>query len=263
MRRVIVILATALSLIAATAANAQRTPPEGLQTDLSSHEVLIETNFSGVRVIIFGAVDNSRQPSADSGLYDVVVTLRGPDETIVARRKERVAGLWVNNRAMAFRDAPSFYAVLSTRPLADIAPPPVLRKYGLGFESLALIPAHSENGYDGEDFALFRDAVIQLKREQKLYVEAPSGVDFVGRSLFRGAFDLPANVPTGEFTADIFLFSGGRLLSVDETRVTIGKAGFGQFVHATAVGSPLLYGVGAVVIAVISGLIASAMFRKY
>ncbi len=236
---------------------------EQLQTDLSSHEIFIETNFNGVRVIIFGAVDNSRQPTADSGFYDVVVGLRGPDESVVARQKQRVAGLWINNLAITFRDAPSYYAVLSTKALTDIASNAILRKYRLGFDSLTLTPENEPAGTTDVERAAFRKAVIDLKQQQRLYMVAPGAVTFVGRSLFRGAFDLPSNVPVGDYTAHIFLFSNGRLLSTDQTKISIGKAGVGQVVYATAMHRPLLYGGLAVLIAVISGLAGSAIFRKY
>jgi uncharacterized protein (TIGR02186 family) len=243
--------------LAAGAAHAQRPGKEQLQTDLSSHEVFIETNFNGVRVIVFGAVDNSRQATAESGFYDVVVSLRGPEESIIARQKERVAGLWLNTQAVTFSGAPSYYAVLSTRPLGEIAPAEDLKRLGLGFDSLVFKP---ENG--GGDAETFREAVIKLKTQQKLYMESPGSVRFVGRSLFRGAFDLPANVPVGAYLADIYLFANGRLLSTDQTHITIDKAGIGEIVHSAAFGAPILYGVLAVLFAVIYGLTAGAVFRR-
>ncbi len=254
----------ALLAFAPASALAQNSPEaEQLQTDLSSHEIFIETNFNGVRVIVFGAVDNSRQPTADSGLYDVAVSLRGPDENVVARQKQRLFGLWINNRSITFSDAPSYYAVLSTSALSDIASNANLRKYGLGFNSLQFSPQSSLIGVSPTDLATFRQAVIDLKKKQRLYLEAPGAISFVGRSLFRGAFDLPSNVPVGDYTADIFLFSNGRLLSTNQTQISIGKAGVGQIVYATAVDRPLLYGGLAVLIAVITGLAGSAVFRRY
>lgn len=237
--------------------------PEQLQTDLSSHEIFIETNFNGVRVIVFGAVDNSRQPTANSGFYDVVVSLRGPDENVVARQKQRVAGLWINNSSMMFRGAPSYYAVLSTKPLAEIASAQLLGNLGLGFNSLKLQPESTLGVGDGAELPAFRSAVIALKQQERLYLEAPGAVAFVGRSLFRGAFDLPSNTPVGDYTAEIYLFYNGRLLSTDETKISVGKAGVGQLVYATAFNRPVLYGLAAVLIAVISGLAGSAIFRRY
>ena len=56
-------------------------------------------------------------------LLQVIVTVEGPSVPIVVRQKERVAGIWINQGAMSIEDAPSFYAVMSTGPLADILSP--------------------------------------------------------------------------------------------------------------------------------------------
>lgn len=244
------------------AAPQARATPEEIESDISAHEVYIETNFSGVRVVVFGAVDNSRQPSANSGFYDVVIVLRGPEESIIARHKERIAGLWVNAESMTFRDAPSFYAVMSTRPLDQIAQPEVLQKHGLGFDSLALRPDGGSAPETPERIAAYRRAVIELKEKAQLYRETPYGVSFIGKSLFRGAFELPSNVPTGLYTSEVFLFRKGALLSSDYAKVLIGKAGIGQFAYYNAFHRPLLYGVASVLIAIAAGLAGSMLFRS-
>ncbi len=261
------LLLAAAMLLVASAAQAQpppgaAAPKEALDVDLSSHEVSIRTDFSGLKVVVFGAVNNSRQPSAASGFYDIAVVLRGPEEAVIARRKDRIAGVWVNADSMAFQDVPSFYAVLSTRPLNEIADEAALLRYGIGFESLALVPRYSEEPHSKAEYDAFRQAVIEIKKRQKLFREEPFSVGFIGTSLFRSTIDLPSNVPVGDYSADVFLFREGRLLSTGQSSITIGKGGIGQFVHQGAFGWPLLYGFTAVLIAFVFGLAASAIFRK-
>ncbi len=236
--------------------------PEEIKSDTSSHEVSIETDFSGIRVVVFGAVDNSRQTDENSGFYDVVIVLRGPNESVVARHKERIAGLWVNADAIVFHNAPSFYAVLSTRPLDQIASPEILHKYGLGFDSLDLQPDSESASEPPETIAAYRRAVIDLKEKAHLYRQDPYKVTFVGRSLFRGTIELPSNVPVGLYTSHVYLFRHGNLLSSDETKVLIDKAGIGQFTYYNAFNRPLLYGIAAVLIAIAAGLAGSMLFRS-
>jgi uncharacterized protein (TIGR02186 family) len=261
------LLAMALLLAAGGLAAAQPSPgavaqKEALDVDLSSHEVSIKTDFSGIKVVVFGAVNNSRQPSAASGFYDVAVVLRGPEQAIIVRRKDRIAGLWVNADSMAFQDVPSFYAVLSTRPLNEIADEAALLRYGIGFESLALVPRYSVRPHTKAEYDAFRQAIIDIKKREKLYREEPFSVGFIGTSLFRSTIDLPSNVPVGDYTADVFLFREGKLLSAGQSSITIGKGGIGQFVHKMAFNWPLLYGIAAALVAVVFGLAASAIFRK-
>ncbi len=50
------------------------------------------------------------RPSGDHR-YDVVVTVRGPQETFVTWRKSRVLGLYVNTDSRTFVDCPAVLAV--------------------------------------------------------------------------------------------------------------------------------------------------------
>ncbi|MET0193454.1 MAG: TIGR02186 family protein, partial [Hyphomicrobiaceae bacterium] len=66
---------------------------ESVQADVSARTVSVTSSFNGTEIVIFGAVDNSQQPSAESGYYDVVIVVEGVPGRVVARRKNNVAGL--------------------------------------------------------------------------------------------------------------------------------------------------------------------------
>ena len=96
---------------------AEAAPRETVQADVSSRSVSVTSSFTGTQIVVFGAVDHSRQPSAESGLYDIVIVLEGTPTRLVARRKSNVAGIWINTHSITFESVPSYYAILSTRPL--------------------------------------------------------------------------------------------------------------------------------------------------
>ncbi len=100
-----------------------------LVADLSRHLVAISTGFAGTDVLLFGATE---------GKGDVVVIVRGPDRPVVVHRKSRVLGVWVNTAKMTFDRAPSFYAIASSRPLAEIAASTVLARHQMGLDNLRL-----------------------------------------------------------------------------------------------------------------------------
>ena len=43
-----------------------------------------------------------------------------PEKNIIVRRKDRVAGIWINTDAVEFSRVPSFYALASNRPVEEI-----------------------------------------------------------------------------------------------------------------------------------------------
>ena len=253
-----------LALLAAGLVSQPAAAREDVQSDVSARTIAIESNFTGARIVVFGTIEDGRRYAEEAGIYDIVVVVRGPAEDLVSRRKSRVLGVWVNDDSHAFDEVPSYYAVLSTRPLAEIAKPKVLTGRGIGFESLLPLPELTPNEpvSAAEERHDFRQSVIRIKRNDGHYLSDERGVIFISKTLFRATLDLPASVTDGIYSVDVFLFRGGRLLSLNQRNLTIYKEGFERWIHATAFDFPLLYGIIAVLTAIAVGLSASAIFRR-
>lgn len=265
MRTTIIRLATVLLAMSFTPALAQKTAPEEkpasqeqVESDVSMREIAIQSNFTGVEILIFGSVDFSDSRTPGEGTYDVIAVVRGPDEPIVVRKKKRVAGIWVNGPGKTYGDVPGFYAVLSTRPVRAIASDEALQELGIGLIDLDF----------GRDPAVstpeqaYRSAMIRLKKEKKLFQERDDGVTFIGRSLFRGTVALPVNVPTGRYTVDVYLFRDGEIASNSQGSLQVTKAGIEEILYDLAFEYPFIYGLLGVFIAVMCGLAGWFAFRR-
>lgn len=236
---------------------------ETVQADVSTRRVAVTASFSGTEIVVFGAVDNSRQTSAEAGLYDVVIVLVGTPSRLVARRKANVAGMWINVQSLVFDSVPSYYAIVSTRPLDEIASPDVLKAYDIGFDHVRMtLSSGSFSGPPTKQIKEFRDFVVRIKQRDGLYQQEEYGVAFIGRSLFRASVDLPANVTVGPFDTRVFLFRDGELLSQYTARLNLEREGMEEILHGFALRLPLLYGLATVLLAVSAGLLATALFRK-
>jgi len=250
------------------AAHPPLAPPEGyperIEADVSTRSVEVTTDFTGHEILVFGAIDNSQQPDDQGHFYDVVVVVEGTPLPIVVRRKSDVAGIWMNTSAMVFSSVPSYYAIASTRPVEEVAGPKVLERHAIGFAHIQMTPAPGyQFRYNDYELAAFKAAVIRLKQKEQLYVvQAKDGVTFTGRSLFRSTIALPANVPVGPLVARTYLFRNGEVVSAHIARVTLERTGLERLLHVFAFRYPFTYGMFAVVLAVVSGLLASAYFRR-
>jgi uncharacterized protein (TIGR02186 family) len=233
-------------------------PREEVQSELSTREISIQSNFTGIEILIYGSVDFSQTKAPDQGVYDVIIVIRSPSQPLVARRKERAGPIWVNAPGRVFPSVPGFYAALSTRPFRAITSDATLKELGIGLANLHF----GRHTQDDPDEETFRSAVIRLKEKQNLFQEHDDGVVFIGRSLFRSTVDLPVHVPTGRYTADIYLFRDGQLVSKNQSTLEVNKAGFEQMVYRLAFTHPFIYGVLAVLIAVLAGLAGWAFFRR-
>ncbi len=241
------VLMVALTLVVGNAVGARA---DYLIADLSDHRIEITSGFTGAEVLLFGTRE---------GDGDIVVVLRGPPEPLVVRRKSRTFGLWLNRDSMVFTDAPGYYAVAANRPLAEIAAPGLLEDLAIGFENLPLELYDSDNQ---AELATFRTALLRNMGKVGLYSGAIAQIRFVGSQLFRTTFELPANVPTGLYHADIFLIDNGALVSRRTTALQIRKSGFEAALSSFAQYQPLLYGLVAVVVALVAGWTAGMVFRK-
>ena len=226
---------------------------EDLVTDISQHQISIRSNFTGADLLLFGTVG-----STPSDERDIVIVVRGPDAPVVVRRKERIGGIWVNYGSAEVENMPGYYAVVSTRPLEEIAPASVLERYGIGVKYLGLRPPRSETGTVP---APYIEAAVRIRSNGGLFREQPGKVLFLGTSLFRASIEMPANVPDGLYTARVYLFADGVVLQAQTSTLFVNKVGFERLVFDFAQTRPLAYGILAVMIALFAGWAASAIFR--
>lgn len=235
---------------------------ERLVASLSMHRVLITSNFTGAELVLFGTVERDASSVPRRGSYDLVATVTGPRQTLVTRRKERVFGVWVNTGSRTFVEAPSYLAVLATRPLATVTNPENLRRLQLGL-SQTLLPQRL--GVDVADVVPddpFRAAFLRLKTAHQLYLEGPNAVTFLTPTLFRASIPLPAEVPVGTYEVDAKLFADGAMIARTNSAFEITKVGFEQFVVTAARDYGLLYGFATAAMALMTGWLASVAFRR-
>ncbi|HUZ31855.1 MAG TPA: TIGR02186 family protein [Xanthobacteraceae bacterium] len=253
--------AAALLLAGLLAGAGPAAAAERLVTALSDHRVLITSNYTGVQLVLFGSVERDAASPLRTGPYDIVATVTGPHETLRARRKSRVLGIWVNTQGRTFVDVPSYLAVLATGPLDVITNAENRRRLQVGLTDTPLPELiHSDVGVVAND--PFHGELIRLMRERNLYSEEPHAVTFLTPTLFRVAIKLPAEVPIGHYQVDVKLFAEGNLLARTDSTFDIVKVGFEQFVVNAAREHGLLYGIATALMALLTGWIASVAFRR-
>lgn len=267
MRILNTLLAIVMVVVAGAAPATAQDPvqqPETIEADVSTRSVAITSGFVGTEIIVFGTVENSRQPSAEAGTYDVVVVVEGALVPAVVRKKSRVGGLWVNTSSVRLASFPSYYAIASTRPIDEIAEPAELAKNEIGFRYVRLVPSgRSALDAIAPDAATeFREAALRIKQRQRLYLKADHGVTFIGRSLFRATIALPPNVPVGPLTARVYLYRDGKPLSSYQSKVMMERTGIERFLHAAAFERPLLYAIATLLLAALAGVAAAFAFNR-
>jgi uncharacterized protein (TIGR02186 family) len=226
---------------------------EDLVSGLSQDTIQITSNYTGTDIVVFGAIE---QPQNTQG-RNIVVVVRGPDEPMTVRRRDRIAGVWVNSDAARFEGLPAYYYLASTEPVARIAPAAALARYGIGLQ--ALRPSAIGSHHDPEPF---RQAAIRYHQRTGLYTESPGSIDFLSESLFRTRVPVPAGVSRGQYNVEVYLFRDGEVVSAQSTPLFVDASGLERRLFNMAHDAPFSYGLACVFMAMLLGWVSSVLFRR-
>jgi uncharacterized protein (TIGR02186 family) len=226
---------------------------EDLVSGISQDIIQITSNYTGTAIVVFGAIEQAQNIQG----RDIVVVVRGPDEPMTVRRRDRIAGVWVNNDAARFEGLPAYYYLASTEPISRIAPLQALARYGIGLQSLT--PSAIGSHHDPEPF---RQAAIRYHRRVGLYAESPGTIDFLSETLFRTRVPVPAGVTRGQYNVEVYLFRDGEVVSAQSTPLFVDATGLERRLFNMAHDAPLTYGLACVFMSMLLGWISSVLFRR-
>jgi uncharacterized protein (TIGR02186 family) len=217
-----------------------------IAADISNYQIRIDSSFTGTTLLLFGARND---------VGDIVVVVRGPDANFIVRQKEKVAGVWVNTKQHSFENIPNFFSLTASKSTEEIDFGHLLPLLGIKEEDNIPVSDATEE--------MFRDALVRIQERNKHYSYIEGDVTFIGETLFRTKVRFPDNIPRGLYTAEIYLFHADALVGMQVIPIEVKKIGLDALMFDFAHEYTFLYGVLAVLIAMGSGWVASAMFRKY
>ncbi len=245
----------ALTLLLTTIPVQETMAQETVVAGLSRAAIEINTNFNGSEILIFGAVGRVSPPPEGAPLH-VIITVEGPDQPVTVRRKERRFGIWMNIDAVEVDAAPTFYAVATTGPLNEV----LTQTEDLRLQ-ISVPRAIRAVGVNVGDTDNFTDALIRIRGDSDLYQMNEGSVTLRDATLFDTSFRLPANLVEGDYRTRIFLTRNGEVVGSFSHDIAVRKVGLERFIYNLAHDRPLLYGILSLVIAIVAGWLASAVFR--
>ncbi|WP_054009011.1 TIGR02186 family protein [Cypionkella psychrotolerans] len=250
-RALILLLALTTAVASPALAN------EALVSGLSQNRVQITANFDGSEILIYGAVKRD-SPAPKGPPLEVIVTVEGPSTALIIRRKERVAGIWLNRSSVNVDAAPSFYAVATTDKLDKILSGTEDLRHHITIPQVIRAVGISDEAENAPDFVA---ALERIRLDDSRYRIAERSVQLADETLFRTDVALPANLTEGNYKVRLFILRGGVVLDTQERLIAVRKAGLERFLYNLAHQQPLLYGVLSLVMAAVAGWGASAAFR--
>ena len=218
--------------------------------DLSDYQISIDSSFTGGDLLLFGARN-------DPG--NIVVVVRGPERNVTIRKKSRQAGMWMNTEQATFLNVPYYYALTGTAEVDRLSDSPVYDLLNLGFEKIDLTSPRPLAPHTRDEFA---KAFIQSQLDRGLYRDFKEPMTFMGATLFKTLIEFPDTLPRGDYSAEIYLVDNGVLRAAQTLPIEVKKIGSDAFIYDLAHRMPLLYGILAVLIAIVVGWGISATFGR-
>jgi len=215
---------------------------------ISTNEINIDTEFTGAEVLLFGA-------KGDFG--NIIITVRGPKKDYLVSKKDRVFGVWYNKERLKFKDAYSYYAFFSSdnSQIDDMALSSPLE---IGINQIKF---DIENNNTAQDKKISVEFIDKLKQSD-FYLDNLNKIEFLDETLFKAILKFPKNIPKGVYLVEIYLIDQNNLVSFQSIPITIHQVGLSAKINHFAYNNAVLYGLFAVLMAVVAGFLANFVFTK-
>ena len=230
--------------------------PPNIIIDENEKDIRIKPNISGTEVVLYGAMP--------SGIKDIIIEVVGPARNISLEEKRRIYGFWLGLGRADYFQVPSYYNIMSSRKISEIADQNVFDKLRLGVTNLPLGNAKISNSLTSQN--IFNQNLKKYMLDKGQFnigenkISVKSGPGKVG--IFSTEFLLPSNSYQGKYYVRYFIFQNGEFLSYAENKIDLKQAGFSRIISLTATNFPLLYGILAVILSGSLGWLISTIFRR-
>lgn len=227
------------------------TAEAGLRLEPSS--IQIGSFFNGAKIRVIGDVPQGSQ---------VVVEVMDKRAKVHLLRRGRHWHVWMTVGEVAVENAPSVYYALSTNPRAfDKASGPTAFGFGRLLRDISFV-----GDLKGLTHAEVTREFLQLKESQGLYGQSPGALKVTGstggRSTVEGELRLPSRVDSGTYHVQLSVLEQGRVVHTDVATFHVRPVGVPAFLQDLAQNNGSLYGILAVLVALVFGFGVGVLFKR-
>jgi uncharacterized protein (TIGR02186 family) len=226
-----------------------------LQVKVAPGAIAIDTFYNGDRLLVSGQLPED---------CEAVVRVIGERSDLRLKKKGKVGGiLWMNLDTVTFNNLPSVLIVQTAKDFREMlgAHPENTAGWKLGLESLeettAIVPQPTDK------ITLFKE-LLKLKEEEGLYAVSSQGLHYQeasgGWKSFEVGIPIAPRFPPGKYTVEVYALRGGEVVDQDTQPLEVKLVSFPGMLAALAFQHSALYGVCAVVIAIMAGLLTGILF---
>ncbi len=224
---------------------------EAADMELSASNLKISTFYNGTTLDVSGSLPEDG---------DVVVRVSGPKKNVHLKEKGKVAGvLWMNKTDVSLENTPAVYMVYTPAgPVESFLSP----ELGVGYKALVnnidIVPESADKAFIfGEYVKLMEKSGVYAVENGAVTYGAAAG----GMKAFSATLTIPSKMNAGDYKIDALVIKNGAVTTTLSKNLNLELSGFPKLISDLAYGSPLLFGILAVVIAIGTGLLIGVIFK--
>ncbi|MCG6962076.1 MAG: TIGR02186 family protein [Acidobacteria bacterium] len=214
--------------------------------EVSDHNIRVTSCYAGKRVGVWGRVEPG---------CAVAVKLTSPDREVTFSRMGKVGPFWMSVGRVRFGNVPRMYKISTSDPLDEILSSQEQLRYRLGLRGLRA-SLTAEGGTEAE---LHLDELIAARKAGGLFSFREGGVT-CREGRYSTNFFWPCRVASGRYTIEAFAIRGRRVVGTRSLSIEVHEVGIEAFVSNLARSHGVLYGLGAVGLAAVVGLLMCLVF---
>ena len=221
-----------------------------LISGISTNEINIDTKFKGAQILLFGA-------KGDAG--NIVITVRGPKKNFMVTKKQKILAVWYNGARINFENSYSFFSIFSTFNNGEIQED-IMSDLELGKDFLEFSTNNKISDKNNSDF---KAQLIEKMEKNNLYNNNVSKVEFLDETLFKVMLNFPKNIVRGIYTVELYLIKENTLISFQSIPIYVNQIGISAKISDFAIQQDMIYGIIAVMLALIVGWLANYIFARF
>lgn len=174
---------------------------------------------------------------------------------------EKVFGLiWMKVNDVHYKNLPYFYHLYSTKPVETLLSPEALTEYNLGFKVLGEKAEISPFKDPEKKRALWQE-YLKYKGKYHLYLERTVPFQCENGKV-QVVLNWPFEAPPDDYKIEFYEIKNGKVIGQKEGVLKVYQVGLVKMLADFSKNSPLLYGILAVLIALVSGFLIGLIFKK-
>jgi len=233
-------------------------PAQALTCKVNPNTVAIDLSYHGATLTVTG------ENTAGDELVIRIGNAAG--ETHYKYMGKAGGFFWMKKGNVGFKNVPGVYLLYTSRDIEHLLDPAGQKSNLIGYEALkgaAEMETTSTELLGNE--AKWKDEFIRFKEHQNLYAIHSGTVTRqhgTASDTYQAEVAWPYQAPPGTYTVEVMAIRNGQVAERAQTSFTVARSGVVAWLSDLAFNSPAVYGIMAVVIAIVAGFAVGMIFRK-